>query len=211
MLDKFNTWSDWRLTLTAKTVPDAEPKTHYVNLDGADGTLDLTEALTGKVTYQDRAVTASFCSSEGTFQERATTLKNIITALHGKKVTIVEPDDPDHFFLGRIKITDKKQDAVQIAFTVNATCDPWRYAINETERFVQVTGKTDVVLRNEGVKTVTPLLTVTGAMTLTFNGASVELTEGTYKVAGLQLTQGINVVGLSGTGTVTFTYREASL
>lgn len=211
VLDKYNTWYDWRLTLTAKDVTAPEAKTNYVSIDGMSGTLDLSEALTGDVLYNDRTVTASFWSSEGTFQERATLLKTITAALHGKKVQIIEPDDPEHYFLGRIKIKSVEQDQVHIAFTIEATCEPWRYAVEETERRVDVTGDVSVVINNTGVKTLTPTLTVTGTVHVTFNGNTTKLTEGTWKITDLRLAQGVNVIKLYGWGSVTFTYREASL
>lgn len=211
VLDKYNTWYDWRLTLTAKDVTAPEAKTNYVSIDGMSGTLDLSEALTGDVLYNDRTVTASFWSSEGTFQERATLLKTVTAALHGKKVQIVEPDDPEYYFLGRIKIKSVEQDQVHIAFTIEATCEPWRYAVEETERRVDVNGDLDAVINNTGVKTLTPTLTVTGTVYVTFNGNTTKLTAGTWKITDLRLAQGVNVVKLSGWGSVTFTYREAGL
>ena len=211
VLDKYNTWYDWRLTLTAKDVTAPEAKTNYVSIDGMSGTLDLSEALTGDVLYNDRTVTASFWSSEGTFQERATLLKTVTAALHGKKVRIIEPDDPEHYFLGRIKIKGVEQDQVHLAFTIEATCEPWRYAVEETERRVDVNGDLDAVINNTGVKTLTPTLTVTGTVYVTFNGNTTELTAGTWKITDLRLAQGVNVVKLTGWGSVTFTYREASL
>lgn len=211
VLDKYNTWYDWRLTLTAKDVTAPEAKTNYVSIDGMSGTLDLSEALTGDVLYNDRTVTASFWSSEGTFQERAALLKTVTAALHGKKVQIIEPDDPEHYFLGRIKIKGVEQDQVHIAFTIEATCEPWRYAVEETERRVDVNGDLDAVINNTGVKTLTPTLTVTGTVYVTFNGNTTKLTAGTWKITDLRLAQGVNVVKLTGWGSVTFTYREASL
>lgn len=219
ILDKYNTWYDWRLTLTAKDVTAPEPKTNYVEIDGMSGTLDLSEALTGDVLYHDRTVTASFWSSEGTFQERVAVLRNITAALHGKKVQIIEPDDPTHYFLGRVKIKDVKQDQVHIEFTIEATCDPWRYAVEETERSVPVGGDVDAVIHNNGVKALTPTLTVAalGPMYVTFNGITTTLdtgeilNTGTWKIPDLRLRQGVNIVHLFGNGTVTFTYREAGL
>lgn len=211
VLDKYNTWYDWRLTLTAKDVTAPEAKTNYVSIDGMSGTLDLSEALTGDVLYNDRTVTASFWSSEGTFQERAALLKTVTAALHGKKVQIIEPDDPEHYFLGRIKIKSVEQDQVHIAFTIEATCEPWRYAVEETERRVDVNGDLDAVINNTGVKTLTPTLTVDGTVYVTFNGNTTKLTAGTWKITDLRLAQGVNVVKLTGWGSVTFTYREASL
>lgn len=212
IIDKFNTWYDWRLTLTAKDVTPAAPKTNYVSLDGASGSLDLTESLTGEVAYDDRTVTASFVTSEGTFADRVRLLKDITAALHGRKVRIIEPDDPAHYFLGRFKIKAQEQTQWQLKIDLEATCDPWRYAIDESVRTVAVSGGlVDVVLTNGGVKTLCPVITVSGTVSITYNGVTTSLTAGSYKITDLRLTSGANVVRVSGTGSVTFTYREADL
>lgn len=211
ILDKFNTWYDWRLTLTAKDTTDPEPKTNYVELDGMSGTLDLSEALTGEVVYSDRTVTASFWTSEGTREDRDAMLRTVTAALHGKKVRIVEPDDHDHFFVGRVKIKNVQRSLVHVAFDIEAVCDPWRYAAHETERQVAVNGLASVVINNNGVKSLTPTLTVTGSVAVTCNGVTSELTAGSYKITDLRLRQGVNVVDMDGSGSVTFTYREACL
>lgn len=211
LFDNFNTWYDWRLTLTAKDTTAPEPKTNYVALDGAHGTLDLTEALTGEVTYGDRTVAAAFWSSEGTRQDREAVVRQIISGLHGKKVKIVEPDDPDHYFLGRVQVKGLERSMVHVAFEIEAICDPWRYALTETRRHVDVDEAVNVVIRNSGVKTLCPDIAVEGSVTLTYGGASVELTDGVYKIADIKLRSGFNVVGVSGRGSVTFTYREATL
>ena len=209
--DKFNTWHDWRLTLTAKDVTPPELKTNYIDLGGVSGTLDLSEALTGEVAYNDRTVTASFWTSEGTFQERVVLFRDIIAALHGKKVQIIEPDDQEHYFLGRVRVKSQTFDQVHAELVIEAVCDPWRYAVEETVRTVEVDGPEDVVLRNDGVRTVCPDLLVTGTVEFAFNGATVTLAPGAYKLTDLKLKQGSNVLRLSGSGSVTFTYREAGL
>lgn len=212
ILDKFNTWYDWRLTLTGKSIPDPEPKTNYISIEGAHGSLDMTEALTGEVTYNDRTVTASFRTSEGTHEERMRLLREIKAALHGRKVKIIEPDDPMHYFFGRVKIKDPTADQVHLAFTMEATCEPWRYAVNETERAVRLNfdGVT-MILRNEGAKTLCPAIKIDGTVSITANGVTTELTEGTYKITDIRLAPGVNAVDLTGAGTVVFIYREAEL
>lgn len=211
IIDKYNTYHDWHLTLTEKDLTDPEPKTNYVKLDGVSGTLDLSEALTGEVEYDDRTVTASFMCSEGSHAEREALYRSITAALHGKKVKLIEPDDTDHYFLGRVKINPEEKHPAYMTFTVEATCDPWRYAVQETERRVQVNGAADIVLRNNGRCTVCPVVNVTGAVSVIFNGATTSLTEGSYKLTDIRLRQGVNVIGVSGVGTVTFVYREAEL
>lgn len=212
ILDKFNTWYDWRLYLTAKDIPDPEPNTNYVKLDGMNGSLDLSEALTGEVTYADRTISATFWTDNGSRAEREQLLRTISAALHGKKVKIIEPDDPENYLYGRIKIKSRKNLRPYAEFTIEATCDPWRYSLEESNRRVVVNGDTvDVAICNNGVKTLNPVITVTGSVKITHNGTTTELKAGSYKISDLKLYQGSNLVRVSGYGSATFVYREATL
>lgn len=213
VFDKFNTWYDWRLILTSKDVTPPEPKTNYINLDGMDGTLDLSESLTGEITYKDRTVSATFWTNEGTFKERSALYKKIVGTLHGKKINIIEPDDPDHCFHGRIKIKSCKNILPYMEFTIEATCEPWRYSLEDINRYVEVNSDkvTSLVINNEGVKTVCPDITVTGLVTIRYGEFEKTLTTGSYKIIDLKLRQGVNVVSVKGDGSVTFTYKEGDL
>lgn len=216
-LDKYNTWYDWRFYLTSKSISDADPKTKYVELDGADGTLDLSESLTGEVKYKDRTISASFWTDNGNRKDREALIRQIRASLHGQKIKIIEPDDPTHYFYGRVKIKSTKNIVPYAEFNIEATCDPWRYAITETIRRVDVASPTEinVVLNNNGVKTLSPIITVTGTVTITYNGSEISLTDGEYKIPDIKLYQGVNIISVSGTvsgtGSVTFIYREAEL
>lgn len=213
ILDKFNTWYDWRLYLTSKDISDPEPNTNYVKLDGMSGTLDLSESLTGEITYTDRTITATFWTDEGSRKDRERLLRTIVAALHGKKIKIVDPDDPDHYFYGRVKIKSKKNLLPYAEFTIEATCEPWRYAISDSVRRVDVNSSTvtDVVIRNNGVKTLCPTITVSNYAEIVYEGIKWELTVGTHKISTIRLRRGVNIVGVSGNGSVTFTYKEADL
>lgn len=213
ILDKFNTWYDLRLIVTAKTIPDAEPKTNYVKLDGMSGSLDLSEVLTGEITYDDRTISATFWTDNGNRKDREALLQKITASLHGKKIKIIEPDDLNHYFYGRVKIKSKKNNLAYAEFTIEAVCDPWRYALEETVRRVDVdtAAVTDVVINNNGVKTLSPVITVTGSVDITYNGQKTPLTAGTYKISDITLRQGVNIIGVSGNGSATFSYREADL
>lgn len=211
IIDGMNSWYDWRCTLTEKETPNPEPKTNYLELDGMSGTLDLSESLTGEIAYSDRTVEASFMTSEGSYEERRARMQQIRTALHGKKVELIDPDDPDHYFYGRVQIKDCKNYPSYSEFTIEAVCDPWRYAIEETDRRVEVSERVDVVICNNGVKTLCPKITVEGSVALTYEGGSIDLSDGVYLIADIKLKHGSNVIGLSGAGVVTFNYREAGL
>lgn len=213
ILDKFNTWYNWRLVLTAKDVTPPEPKTNYVDIDGMSGTLDLSESLTGEITYKDRTVSASFWTSEGSYKDREKLLRDIVSALHGKKIKIIEPDDPDHYFYGRVNIKSRKNILPYAEFSIECTCEPWRYALNDSVRRVEVNSRsvTEVIIHNNGVKSLCPEITVTGSVDITYNGVKTTLTTGSYKISDIRLRQGVNIIGVSGNGSVTFTYKEADL
>lgn len=213
ILDKFNTWYDLHLIITAKVISDAEPKTNYIKLDGMSGSLDLSESLTGEITYDDRTISATFWTDYGDRKDREALLRKITASFHGKKIKIIEPDDPNHYFNGRVKIKSQKNNLAYAEFTIEAICDPWRYALEETVRRVDVNSAavTDVVITNNGVKTLSPVITVTGSVDITYNGQKTPLNAGTYKISDITLRQGVNIIGVSGYGSATFSYREADL
>lgn len=213
IFDKFNTWYDWGFILTGKDIPDAEPNVNYVKLDGADGTLDLSESLTGHVTYQDRTISAAFWTDQGTYSDREKLIRDIVRELHGHKIKIVEPDDPEHYFYGRFVVTSKRNIIPFAEIEVEMICEPWRYSQNETTRRIDVTNQSgfDVVLMNHGAKVLTPLVTVSGNINISYGDTDLILSEGVYQISDLRLTHGVNVVNVSGDGYVIFTYREADL
>lgn len=212
ILDKFNTWYDWRLILTEKDITPPAPKTHYVKIDGMSGSLDLSEALTGEITYDDYKVSASFWTDYGTRKDREKLLRDIKAELHGRKVKIIEPDDPNHYFIGRISITSVVNKLAYMTFKIEATCEPWRYSIEESVRAIDITlNSQKVVIYNHGVKTLTPEVELTGSANLEYDGKVVSLNAGSYRLIDLKLTRGPNVIKVSGSGTVTFKYREADI
>lgn len=211
-LDKFNTWFDWHLILTGKDITPPEPKTNYIELDGMNGSMDLSETLTGEITYKDRTVTATFWTDYGNVNDRYNLFREITTALHGKKIKIVEPDDPTHYFYGRAKIKSFTNILPYAEFTIEFTCEPWRYAINETNRKIDVNNETiNTVIFNNGVKTLIPIIEITGTIDITFNNATTTLHDGTFKISSVKLKRGSNVVGVSGTGSVNFRYTECDV
>ena len=212
ILDNFNTWYDWRLILTAKNITPPEPKTNYVEIDGMSGSLDLSEVLSGEITYKDRTITATFWTDNGTRKEREKLLRDIRIALHGRKIKIIEPDDPEHYFYGRIKIKSEINKLAYAEFSIECICEPWRYSLNDTVREVVVTERvTSVIINNSGAKTLHPVISVKGEVVITYNDVNTTLSDGDYKISDLKLRHGFNMIQVSGTGSVTFTYKEADL
>lgn len=213
LFNDVDTWCDWNLILTAKDLTPPEAKTYHVDIDGMDGTIDLSESLAGEVRYKNRTLSASFWTDYGDRKEREELIAGITSALHGKKVKITDPDDSEHYLYGRVKIKSQKNILPYAEIAIEAECEPWRYAISETDRRVDVDSDDpiDVVINNNGVKTLCPVLTVKGSAIVVHNGISTPLLDGSYQISDIKLRQGVNVVRVSGHGSVVFTYTEAIL
>lgn len=210
---EYHTAEDWNLILHEKIVSPPVPKTNYVSVPGRDGDLDLTEALSGEVNYQDRKASYTFLLTDGTHADRVELISQIIGVLHGRRVQIIDTDDyPDYYMIGRLSVTDVSNSNAYGILKIEAVCQPWRYAINQKIKTVNVTasdGTVTVTLTNNGYKTVAPTLTVTGSITLTYGSTSTTLSAGTYILAGLRFTPGANTVTVAGTGSISINYQEA--
>lgn len=208
----YHTADDWKLILNEKTINPPTPKIVKVAVDGRDGDLNLSRALSGDMKFNNRDASFTFLVTEGTFDERADLINEIINLIHGNELQIIEPDDEDHYLLGECTVSDVKNNKAYGSFKVTANCEPYRYFIDEINRTLTASATPiDVVLHNTGRKTVTPTLTVDGSVNLVFGSSNVSLSTGTYKLSALALHSGPTNVTISGSGSITFTYREAVL
>lgn len=209
----YHTADDWGLILNQKVISPPKPKTNYVSVPGRDGDLDLTEALSGLVNYEDRTAEYTFLLTDGTHEDRDNLITEIVGVLHGQRLQIIDTDDyPDYYMDGRLTITSVMNNNAYGVITIEATCKPWRYAIAQKTRTVTVTqqdGTVTVLLTNNGYKVVSPSITVTGNITLTYGTTSTVLSAGTYLLPGLLLNHGVNSVSVAGTGSIQFAFTEA--
>lgn len=207
----YHTADDWGLILNEKSVSPPKPKTNYVSVPGRDGDIDLTEALSGVVNYQDRTAEYTLLLTDGSHADREELIATIVGVLHGQRMRIIDTDDyPDYYMIGRLTVTDIVNNAAYGVIHIQAVCDPWRYAQVPRYKKIAVTkNERSVIIANNGYKTVTPSLTVTGSITLTYGTTSTTLSAGTYTLPGLRLSPGVNKCTISGSGSVQFEYTEA--
>lgn len=210
----YDTAAEGPWTLSALSCPEPEQQTNLVEVPGRDGALDLSTVLTNGVPrYNSRTLTATLECSEGTRADRLQLVSDIINRLDGRRLRIILPDDPGRYLEGRVNVRTNYNDNAHAAVTVTAVCDPWRY--NLVESVVKVEGTAAgalTVLANGGRRAVTPSVVITGEVVLTDGSHEWTLTPGTYTLVDLVLTAGSRVpITCTGSGTASFTYREAVL
>lgn len=203
-------------TLASWSLSPAEYQSAFISVPGRSGDLDLSAVLTdGEPRYKSRTLTAVLESSEGSRLDRKSRTDTMVNWLDGWRMNITLPDDPDHFITGRVHVAPEYNDLAHCAVKVTAICDPWRYFNEERAvSFSATSTSKSGTLPNLGRLTVVPTLEISG------NGASVNLAAGSsswalgpgvYQLPDLIVRQGGRAITYSGTGTLTFTYREAVL
>lgn len=192
----------------------------YVDTHGIDGPLDLSEALTGFMTYQNRTGSWEFYVKNHTIRWDAL-LHKIANRLHGRKVAVVLEDDPGYYYVGRLEV-DKLSSAPKISISYNF--EPYKY---------EITGSTDDwlwdpfsfeagVIREYGELTVdgaltltvagsarpvVPTITASAAMTVTFDGVTYNLAAGANRIPQIRIGEDEQVITFTGTGTVSVDFR----
>lgn len=216
---------DLNLILSSVEIAPASPKTNYVDIPGADGALDLTEAH-GEVKYSDRTHKFTLTMnpaddlSEAAWEAKKTEVSN---RLNGRACRITLDKDPDYFWQGRCVVDSYKSNKRLRQFVVAARVRPYKYKQTETVVSVCLDDYVDntsgaimipdvpITLKNAR-KSVCPSITCTKDDTqIEFNGDFYKFSAGTHKNLNIRLVEGDNELIILGMGTVTFSYQEGDL
>ena len=211
MFGNYHSHNDFQLILASKTIGTPSPKTETIEIPGGDGVLDLTEFF-GETKYNNRSLSFEF-SSMVTPSEFMPLFSRVQNALHGKKMTISLDDDPGWYYIGRISVSEWKADRNIGKLVVDCDCDPYKHQISTTTVTRSISGTSSITLTNSR-KRVVPEVKVTSSsgLSVTFgSGYLWNLASGSYLLPELELVEGNNTVTVSGTGSITFTYTQATL
>lgn len=205
-----NTLDEYGLFLLSDVKIGApEKKTNYVDIPGADGSLDMSDYPQGRPVYKNRTISFRLFrhTDEVTFARILTCLRK---KYHGRSVRLVLPNDCEHYYKGVMSIGDTANyHACTIPVTVLA--EPYKLQLEETEVVVNVSGAKTVSLYNEG-KPAVPEISTTGDITIAWGSSSVAVSAGSgILIPSFILEAGYTDVTITGTATVTMTYQEGTL
>lgn len=206
-----HSYHDLNLVLSEVDIPPAEPKTTYIDVPGADGSVDLTEAH-GEVKFSDRNCDFVFTmlpTDESTWEEKKTEVSN---ALNGKACRITLDKDDEYYYEGRCNVDKYDENKKIRQITISARVRPYKYKLLPTKASYTLTGDEQTLLLHNGKKPVSPFITCTSDNTIVkHNGAIYTMNAGTHKLLDIRLVDGYNSITVAGTGTITFEYQEADL
>lgn len=203
----FHTGDDLDLVQEKKEIGKPEIQTYSVQVPGRNGLLNLTKALTGKVSYYNRSLSFQYFGTGD--RDYLLELDTYMSRLHGQTIQIVDDDYPNHYYEGEASVsTELNHNYIIITLTVDA--QPFRLRREKTVYSRDINGTTLVYLDNESIDVV-PTITVTAETEITFNGVTVNIIAGTYTIDEYALHRGVNILEVTGTGKITFEYREGAI
>ena len=201
--------ADYGLIVAPYAIPMPEPQTNFVDIPGRDGALDLSEAF-GIVRYADRIISL-------TLYARAPfdALTSVFAAdVHGRRMNVIFDRDPTFYYDARVTLVDVERHVGYCELSLECRAKPYKLEHFETTITFLPAGNATVTLTNTRMPVV-PTITVSAEMTLTFTiagvGYTINLAAGSHIVPSLVLTDGETEIDITGTGSITFTYRKGAL
>lgn len=205
-----HSYRDLNLLLSEKEVGAPPVKENKLEVEGADGSIDLTEVF-GRPTFGD--LTHKFKFTSLSRNDSLTQYSRVKNALHGRKLRIILDDDPGFYYVGRCYVSSYTSEKGIGTISVDCDCEPYKYKLSKTVVTQAVDGVEAITLTN-GRKRAVPEITITTetSLNIVYQAVNIwDLGSGSYTLPDLELVQGDNVITVTGTGTITFAWQEGDL
>ena len=206
----------------------APPKVRevYVEVAGADGNLDLTEALVGRPNFDNRDAKFEF-----TVMDRARwdlVYTSLMNTIHGRDMQVVLDDDPYWYYNGRVQVdafaTSKHTATITVtgffdpykkslvANSLQWLWDPFNFETDVARDYAELVVNGTLLTTIVGSKMpVTPVIEASSNMNLLFDGTTYQLTAGRNRIAGMTLVDQEYQMTFTGNGTVSVEFEIGSL
>lgn len=206
--DSIHTGNDLNLVQEEKKIGNPSVQSYLVQVPGRNGLVNLTKGLTGRVCYDNRTLSFKYFGT-GTRAELLN-LREVMNKYHGENINIIDDDTPFYYYEGECTVeTQLSSNYITIDITVNA--NPFMMANDDTILTVDLSDTVkNISIYNDGVS-VTPTATVSGEATISKKGTTYNLSTGTYILTDLEVENGSNIYEVSGSGTISISYKEAKI
>jgi phage-related protein len=203
---------DWGAAITnSDVISMPEPNTTYLEIPGRNGRLDLSEVLTGDVTFSNRTIKLQLAKSTNA-EDWYSTCLHIFDSIHGRSVKLTFDDDLGHYYVGRASVSNPQRlgSAGQLLITVDA--DPFRYEQEVYSSEWEAASGTEIsgVLVNTR-KPACPTITVDAECNLVIGTVTYALSSGEQTLPSIILPEGETSFIASGATSIKFSYQRGCL
>lgn len=128
--ESFHSYNDLDLIITnACSISTPEINSDYISVKGRNGVLDISEALTGRVTYKSRHIAVNFAGVD-VDAEWDSNISNLRNQFDGQIVKLIFDNDAAYYWYGRCQLIDFKREGTCGRFTLDIPCaDPYKYDV----------------------------------------------------------------------------------
>ena len=204
-------YTDLGLFLTDVEIGTPEPKRTVVDIPGRNGSLDLTYALSGEISYKSRSIKLTFAMAD--YQHRWPVLfSQILAQLHGLQMRVQIEPDTDYYWDAFCAVNTVKSNKNLGTVVVELDAYPFKKKLLPTAYTVIGTtaGKSQICVCDR--MPVVPTFQASTACTLAFGTITKTLAAGNNTFADIVFHEGDNEIIITGTGAeVTVSYREGRL
>lgn len=216
-----NTWDDWHLISPSRPLVNPPTvKTVFVDLPGGDGSLDLTEVLAGRPTFQMRSGSWEFLVMNDYFEWQVL-YSEIMAYLQGKELRAVLDDDPLYYYIGRFYVSAWRSEKNWSRIVINYILDPYKREVEDHREYwlwdtfnfetgiiqnyknLIVQNSLTIIYVNDFMEVVPTFITSSSNLKLIFEGTTYNLSKGSNKFSTVIFSSGENTVTFTGTGRVT--------
>ena len=108
------------------------PKTIYQDVPGADGSLDLSTAIAGRIIYERRVITLNFgCGYP--MDKWPEVFSEVLRNFHGREGKLIFDDDPMYYYAGRMTVSEYSRARTLGTFTISVNADPYKYELTASD------------------------------------------------------------------------------
>lgn len=191
------------------TLEPPEPKFYNVEVPGSDGFIDLTEALNGDVTYNNRKQQFTFYLIDPLNFEHTKTL--ISNYLHGRAFDYQISMDPEYTYHGRFSVKAYTQPSGSDSYSgqvaaiqIDIDAEPYKLKQHMTYRVNAVGGR--MYTFYSGRKPVRPIIETRRPVRVEWGGQTIQLGIGTFRLNTVLFNEGANSLYLNSLELFTITW-----
>lgn len=227
----YHSFNDFGLAIgNTDYIKEPEYETHYVEILGRNGFIDLSETVSGRVIYKEREISIEFggMNPEAQWDNVISNMRNLF---HGRQVQLIFDNDPNWYWTGRAEINEFDRFRNMGTFTLDIPkADPFKYSITEEVLggYALEYGSPTTVAVPVTAQPVEPTFIVSNySASSSSNSISVEVqtaaggrvslnyiyANGVYRLPNVFVEKGNRIVltGYVSTATVQIKYRQVSL
>ena len=125
-----HTWTDWGAYLnTRPAIASPEPRTKIIDVEGSNGSLDLTE-LFGRVLYKDREFSVKLLLIDNR-EDWDSTYSTILNYLHGRRMDMITDEDSGYKWNGRFYVEGMQTSDYKAIITIKGTLNPFKISLTD--------------------------------------------------------------------------------